>query len=276
LTQCGDIRDALLRGQLPQDAGARAHLEQCPACAALAKSAGPLRAALSAKENAPIDVDALFAGVKTRIDVEDRGLRGYLRSRPTWLRIAIGLVAIALVVGPVLWLRPRGDMDEYPRGRMLLTILSMSVSLVITMAVALRPAYRPPLSRALIGAIAGVVLLMIFLLSSIPVPGFAHPEQALMEHLPQAMPCFYFGVLFGAPVYLLVRALDHEVTRLAALLAASTAGLTANLVLHLHCPNTHPQHILLGHFSVAVVFLALVAGGTLMIDRWRTKSARAR
>lgn len=246
---------------MPADAEARAHLDTCPACAALAKSAGPLREALKSSDaNAiGVDVDALFESVKSRIASEDKHMTGYLKSRPTWMRVLLAFIAVVLVVTPVMAFVPRPDMADYPRGRMVLTVLSMLLSLGVTLSIALRPAYRPPISRMVITGVSIASLGLLFLFSSIPLPDSGRAEQALMELLPHAMPCFFYGLGFGAPVYFLMRALDHEVTRLAALLAASSAGLTANLALHLHCPNTQPGHILLAHFSVAVVFLALVA-----------------
>lgn len=272
MIQCVDIQEALLRGETPSNAEARAHLEGCPACASLMKSAGPLRAALRNVDPMGVDVEALFAGIKGRIDVENKAMPGYLRSRPTWMRVAIGCAAVFLIMLPVLWLKGRPDLAEYPRERMIGVLVSMSIALFLTFSIALRPAYRPPMSRAAIGALALAGLLLSFVVCVLPMPGVDHPPMSAGELMPKAMPCIYYGILFGAPIYLLIRALDHEVTRLAALLAASSAGLTANLGLHLHCANTHPGHMLLGHFSVAVMFLGLVAAVTVFFDRFRRRA----
>src|SRR5688572_13619882 len=136
MTTCGELRDALLRGEAPDSPAARAHLESCPACAALAKSAGPLRAAF--RDASPIDVDALYAGVKAKIDREDQHFTGYLRSRPTWLRVTVALAAVLLSIGPVGLLMPRDDLDTYPPERLALTFAAMALSLLITIWIALR------------------------------------------------------------------------------------------------------------------------------------------
>lgn len=275
--QCGDIQEALLRGETPANADARAHLDGCPACAALVKGAGPLRAALRDADPLGVDVEALFVGIKSRIDDENKAMPGYLRSRPTWMRVVIGCAAVALIMMPVVFLKGRPDLADYPRERMIGVLMSMSVALLVTFAIALRPAYRPPISRAAIAAIALAGLVLSFLVCVMPMPGVEHPPLSAEELMPQAMPCIYYGILFGAPIYVLIRALDHEVTRLAALLAASSAGLTANLGLHLHCSNSHPGHMLLGHFSVALMFLVLVAVATMFFDKYRARAtSRAR
>lgn len=267
MSGCADIQDALLRGAPVDDAGARAHLASCEACRAVAASADSLRKAAKSGDVFGGDFEALLAGVQQRIEREDRSWRGYLKSRPTWLRIFLTALAVILVVGPVLAWMPRRDLHDYPRARMLLTVLAMTVTLGVTAIMALRPAHRPPLPRALLfaGTVTALIVLIIF--SGMPL---AHSGTTMSESaklIPQALPCLYFGVLLGAPIYFIVRALDHEVTRLAALLAASTAGLTANLGLHLHCAQTGVDHLFLGHFSVAILFLLLAGAAGLISAR---------
>jgi hypothetical protein len=206
------------------------------------------------------DLDALLAGLEQQIRAEEKSPRAFLRSRPTWIRIALATVAVLLVVGPVVLFMPRRDLHEYPGPRMILTVLAMIISLAITVIIALRPAYRPPLPRALLTAATVSALLILFFFSMMPMSGTTTENiDSFLQLLPHALPCFYFGVAAGAPIYLIVRTLDHQVTRLTALLAAGTAGLTANLALHFHCANSQVEHMLLGHFSVAVLFMLLVA-----------------
>jgi hypothetical protein len=67
--------------------------------------------------------------------------------------------------------------------------------------------------------------------------------------------CAAFGAVMGLPV--LVLALLARRSRLegvVAALAGVAAGLTGNLVLQIHCPNTNVVHQLLGHW-VVLLFL---------------------
>jgi len=62
------------------------------------------------------------------------------------------------------------------------------------------------------------------------------------------------GLLLGVPVYALLRLVDRG-NALGNLVAAAAAGVAGNFVLKAHCSIPGTSHELLGHASVALVFV---------------------
>jgi hypothetical protein len=86
----------------------------------------------------------------------------------------------------------------------------------------------------------------------------------------RAAACFFFGALFGLPILLSILAVDRGLGRTnVALLGAASVGLTGNLALQLHCPLTHPLHLVPGHATIGIVAIA-VAGVLVWIRRRRS------
>jgi hypothetical protein len=258
---CGDIRDAILRGEALADADLRAHLSSCSACALLAESPDAFaRAVRTAESDAPIDLDALLARVKSSLAGE-RGARGWLRSRPTWMRRSISIAASTILsLFGLVAVRP--DLGAYPPWRMAITLGAFIVPLLFTIVLSLRPAYRPALKTEIILASSVASLGIVLLLSVLPPAHEAHAATIAMAAADGgggAMPCFFIGVLVSLPVLAIARVLDHRATKMVVVLSAVAAGLTANVTLQLHCPATAPTHLLLGHFSVALVVVVVVA-----------------
>jgi hypothetical protein len=75
--------------------------------------------------------------------------------------------------------------------------------------------------------------------------------------------CMGFGLLLGVPVYALLRLVDRG-NAFGSLIAASAAGLAGNFVLKAHCAIETTGHVLLGHASVAVLFVV----GLGLVHRW--------
>jgi hypothetical protein len=216
-------------------------------------SGGPL-------PGAPPDLDELFALVEQRL-AEERGVRAWLRSRSTAVRIALSLASLALLAAPMAlaWARP--DLAVYPVFRLGLGMLVIIALLALQLLLVLRPLSRPPLpawasQAAIASALVGLVVLY-----ALPPAHLAHPASlqppgwpALIE---RALPCLGFGLAFGLVSYGLLRLFDRGGTRATrrALLAAAYGGLVANLLLLLHCPVTAPAHLLVGHLGVAVLLL---------------------
>jgi hypothetical protein len=66
--------------------------------------------------------------------------------------------------------------------------------------------------------------------------------------------CMGVGLLLGIPVYALLRLVDRG-NALGSLIAAAAAGVAGNFVLKAHCPVPGTAHELLGHASVAMLFV---------------------
>jgi protein-S-isoprenylcysteine O-methyltransferase Ste14 len=75
----------------------------------------------------------------------------------------------------------------------------------------------------------------------------------------------------GAPVFVALRLLDRQRQRAywPVVAALAALGLAGNLSLQLHCPITHPVHLVLGHATVA-----LIAVGVALVA-WRWVGARS-
>jgi hypothetical protein len=213
-----------------------------------------------ALEPAP-DLADLFASVQTDI-ARERGLVAWLRSCPTALRMAMAYgCVVALCVATALgWLRP--DIQVYPMGRMVMGLATMALLIAVGVGLVLRPLQRAALPTWVSGATVAVAVLALFAFYSLPVAHEAHPSSlqapGVAALLARARPCVVVGLLLGAAVFAALRALDRGGAR-RSLLRAAAAGLCANLVLQLHCPNTARLHLLAGHFAVLVLLLAAVA-----------------
>jgi hypothetical protein len=115
----------------------------------------------------------------------------------------------------------------------------------------------PLLSRGKIFVLVGLGLVAAVVLATMPAP-HSLPIH-LVGHGPSALwtsgsPCMYVGLTLGIPVYIVLRIVDRG-SPLGAVLAASAAGLLANLVLQVHCPVTSVGHRLVGHASIGPILL---------------------
>lgn len=202
----------------------------------------------------------LFGSVQQQIAGE-RGVVAWLRSRPTSLRalLALGLVAMLAIGTALRWLRP--DMAVYPTGRMAMVLASIALLTAIGIGLVLRPLQRPALPAWAGPAMIGAAVLGLLAFYALPIAHEAHPASlqapGMAALIARARPCVVIGLLLGVAVFFALRALDRGGAR-RSLQRAAAAGLCANLVLQLHCPNTAPLHLLLGHFAVLVVLLVTV------------------
>lgn len=227
-----------------------------------------LTEAAGAQPAAPADLDRMLGDIEKKMEAADGSWTFWLRSRATWMRRAVALSAASLVVivGGVLALRE--NFAALPMPYIAVALGSLGVLLGLSLHQALRPLHRPPLAGWQHGAIVGLTLFAtaaVALLAPNDTP--TDPTTGFFAHVG---PCLFWGLLFGVPVYLLLRLLDRG-SSAAALLAACAAGLAGNLVLELHCPRNDPGHLMAAHFAVAVLF---VAG--LGIVHWLVRRRRSR
>ncbi len=263
---CRDIRDTLVRGQIPSGPGVDAHLASCEACSALLADHAALGRGLAeaaGSDGPALDLESLLAEVEQSVGRE-RGPVAWLRSRPTGKRTALVLVAVAVVVLFILAFKLRPDLAEYPMLAMLVAVALEGLIIGAAVRIELRPvqdAAPPAWMRPLLGMLALAVPTLVALLplahAGAPL-AYAPPGKSFVQ---LALGCFSFGTALAAPVLLLLWALDRQGHRARglAVLAAATGGVVGNLVLLLHCPITDIGHMLLGHASIGFVLVLLYA-----------------
>ena len=266
---CGELRDAILRGDAPGPE-AEAHGASCPPCAELIADAGALAHALPTA--APAPAAGGFAAVADRVHA-DRGARAWLASRPSTWRAALLVGGVALVAFGAGLGAARPDLDVYPTARMALA-LGLLVAAILPLAwLALRPLHQAPLGG---GRVAGLAVLgavgVPLLLAALPAAHTAHPMATVPAGLfvSKALGCFVFGGLIALPLIVWAALLDRGGAPLRNptlwALGVAVAALGANVALQLHCPVTEQAHLAASH---APVGLALVALTALVAVTWR-------
>jgi hypothetical protein len=217
---------------------------------------------------AALDLDEMFEGVDQGIERSDGSLRGWLQSRSTAVRRCLSLASLAVIVVVAVVITPRSDMASLGPA-FFGSLAALAVLVGLCLWVALRPVHQPALSTTKIVALAGVSLGATVLFALVPM---ARSQPDVLGHgahvLAGASPCMYMGLLLGLPGYVIARLLARG-TPLASVLAAAAAGLAGNFFLQAHCPMQEPMHNLVGHASVAVLFV----GGALLIRSFERRMA---
>ncbi len=255
--ECREIRDALVRGQTPLGGDVDAHLAACPGCSELLADDGQLGQALAATELPAVDASALLGEVLGSIDKE-RGPAAWLRSQSTLVRMAIPLAAVLLVLLYVLLFKMRPDEASWLPGPFGVEVALYALLIGSAVTLELRPLERRPLPVWLRPALVALALVVPVLLAWAPQANhaplaYAPPGKSFLH---MAFGCFAFGTVLALPALVLLWMVDrvgHRSFRLA-LLAAAIGGLVGNLALQIHCPVTDPDHLLLGHATIGLVF----------------------
>jgi len=252
---CAEIRDAFLRGEtLPEDR-VQAHLRVCPHCHELFEGHVALGQRLGSAATPELSLpDDFFAQLEQKVSAET-GMRAWLRSRPTRVRVLlVSTVAVAAItIGGALHLRP--DFAEYPSSRLALLLGVYLLAVLVAVQRELSVSSRPGAFATKPGVLAGTLLLP-FLVAFVP------PTEASMQHGPEgALICFSFGALLTLPLAALLWACDRDdrPSSSSVWLSAVALGLTANLLLELHCASGNAIHLLLGHASLSLAWLAVWA-----------------
>jgi hypothetical protein len=224
---------------------------------------GELPGLLRTAQPSPPDLDALFRELEQRVAAE-RGLRAWLRARPTALRTGLAWSAVAAVAAVVALAFRRPDMAVYPPARMAAALLVLGAGFAISLLLALRPLQRPGVPARTVALATSAVLVGVLVLYGLPPAHLAHPSslhEPGLSVLLRAIPCLAIGMAIGGAFYGLLALLDRGGSRRAPVVAVA-AGLAANLALQLHCPVTAPLHMIVGHLGVA---LLLLAGAVLLV-----------
>lgn len=268
---CTRMRHLALTGGDLAAPEAKQHLDECPACRALFADGPDLASFLAAAEAAPAGPEPPdFAQLERGLAHEQRGL-GRLRGLPTWAR---WLLAAAGLVLPVLigLVRHRHNLAVYPPARLACELCALAALSLASCWLWIRPLYKPqPSYRALV-ALVILALAVPWGLALLP-PALPPPGPGA-DALAAAAGCFFFGSLIALPALVLVLAIGRRPSGLPgfALLPATAAALAGIFGLELHCPNTSPVHLAMGHAPIAVALpLVLLIAGLA----WRSR-ARAR
>lgn len=242
----------------------RRHADECAACRELVADRGDLGRELAemiAPDAAPAS-DELRERVRSSLEAERRPT-AWLKnlSTPGRLAVAMSLSASIIVLAGIA--KPRADWSAYPKWRMALVLSLFAVSLGATLVELLRPLHVPAPAPRHPRMLATAGLGLPLVVSSLPAP-VRDLSGAGNDFVRAALACFSYGSLLAVPVLAALFLLERRTTatRAVVLLTAAAGGLVGNLVLQVHCPITHPAHLLSGHatigFGLAAVY-ALVA-----------------
>jgi predicted anti-sigma-YlaC factor YlaD len=254
MMDCSEIRDQFLRGDLPPEERVKEHLAGCPQCRALFERDAELGRSLAAQVSQALPFSEDFFGQIEQTLEQETGPRAWLRSRPSRLRFMLLLLPLLLllIAGGVLW--QRADFEHYPLLRVLLLLCAYGVAIVLAFGKELSESPRPAPLRDYVGLLA-------FALFVPALAAFAPATEASL-HTPSggvsgAFGCFAYGALFTLPIAALLWALDRNQrpSLRTACLSAAALGLSANLLLELHCSKGGPEHVLLGHASLGLAWL---------------------
>lgn len=257
---CSQIRDAFVNGrQLPEDQSAE-HLASCPQCRALFEPDAALgrRLAAQASEALPLNED-FWGQLEQRLERES-GPRAWLRSRPSRLRLMLVLLPLLLVLIAGGLLRHRADFAHYPFSRvgLLLCIYVLAIALALGKELSESPRSNPLRDHFGLLFFALLVPALAAFAPATEVSRLAGPDGALA--------CFGYGALFTLPIAVLLWALDRDdrPSFRTVCLSAAALGLASNLLLELHCGNGNPAHVLLGHASLGLAWLAAWAAASVL------------
>ncbi len=197
-------------------------------------------------------IDRMFDSVKGECAKSDKTIAGFFRSRSTVVRRLIVLTVFAVLAVAGWYKVPLVD-ESVRTGQWVATLAVFCVLLLIAMMMVTRPVHRPELPPWQVTCLVCVAIGATVLAAFWPGPGV---QAATHEHASGmiAGACMGFGLLLGVPVYALLRLVDRG-NAFGSLIAAAAAGLAGNFVLKAHCAIDTTGHVLLGHASVAVLFV---------------------
>lgn len=254
---CAEIRDAFARGSAAGHAEVQAHLRDCARCGALFEEDALVGRALSAEAHAePFGSPPRFAALEQALS-EERGPRAWLRSRPTRVRLLFVLGVVLTLCAYETFVKHHRAWAQLPRETLGLLLLLQMAALSVAARVALLGALATRSQR--LAAIAlGLPLPFVLALAPAVNTGETVGSGAVWAG---AAACFAYGSAMTSPVWVSVWLLSREDGRWSALsqVAAVALGLSANLVLFLHCPNREPAHLTLGHAGIGAVWLLAVS-----------------
>ena len=199
-------------------------------------------------------IEQMFTSVKSRCDESDHTLAGFLRSRSTIVRRVI-VLAVFAGLGLAGWFMFPVIAEEARTMQWTASLVAFVLLIVLAMFMVTRPVHLPSIPRWQSICLACLAVGATVVAAFWPVPE-ALAASSAHEHGSGFMAgaCMGAGLLLGIPVYALLRLVDRG-NALGSLVAAAAAGVAGNFVLKAHCAIPGTSHELLGHASVAVLFV---------------------
>lgn len=258
---CDAVSDRIRAG-VQLDAGLATHAASCETC-------GMLMAFGQPPAGPPAGPDLDLAGLQQSLDgalAEEKGLRAWLRERPTRVRVAFA--AVGALVMPLFWLvgAVRPDLSVYPAARLLLDLTLFVLPIAVLLPLVVRPMHRRALPGWVRPALVVVAVIAVLVFVSLPIAHWDHPESRLGigdDLAKRATACFTTGFVSGLPILIWVWLLSRRGGGPwpFAVLATVLAGMVGVLAVFLHCPLTSPVHLTLGHATVVLPFIVLALLG---------------
>lgn len=255
---CTEIRDALLKGDLPADADVDAHILGCDSCRDLLEADAVLGRQLASLVEPAELPSGLGAAVEQTI-LFDAGLLGWLKSRRTRVRVLL-LVGLSVLLAA---LQRLGKDFELGSGVLVTTLVLLALLSVCGLFL-LRPLFLPE-RRWAAWILVVLATALPFALSIGPHNGDSLSDSSWSDSswggMGAALSCFGYGAAWSAGFLLgAVLLVRQRLTALTlVLLLGATSGLSAYLLLAFHCPNAHPLHLLGGHAGIGALWIALGA-----------------
>jgi len=251
---CAEIRNAFLSGAAPTGDHVREHLTRCVTCRELFAGSAEFGSALAETGNDALRFpEELYARVRADLGKET-GLRALVRGQSTGRRLAIACLAVALSAAFTLAFARRASwpMDALGPFAALLAVLGLGALLCIRDGLA--PLSRVRSTGRTLAMSAAALGFPIVLAAWAPAE-FAGGDRGRV--VAQALRCFVFGTAASAPLVMLLWLCDRgsRGSWRVFLPLSAASGLSANLVLGLHCAITEPAHLLLGHATLGVAWL---------------------
>lgn len=276
---CDDTRKRLTSDGEWSDA-ALEHLATCAVCREMADSVSAVE--LLGGSRPPLEPLALSHLMsRTERDIaKERGPFAWLRSRSSSQRMVVGFcVALAPAVAQ-LTLARRCDLGSYPLPRLLLVVALYAGALALAERTILLPLHRPlRLRKRWLVTVLALALPFVVAASA---PAYVDPNAistiAQGSLLRQAWICMRYGALLSLPAIILFFAMDRQLGRGRGFFTA-LAGLGAligNLTLLLHCPIEEPAHQWVGHASIGLLLILVLAPLFWLIRIWHGRSSAPR
>ncbi|MFT5429497.1 MAG: hypothetical protein ACI9OJ_000168 [Myxococcota bacterium] len=253
-----------------------AHIQTCAVCHALRqeRSRTPAPDTSDPDTSDPDTLAGSFDALMADVDSE-RGPLGRLRERPAAERTGLGLLVVGLTIIMSWLLTPRIDLSLYPVIRLALEMSVLSIGAAAALWLALRPMHRADPTFIVVTVALATLALFPFLAGLFPHAHALHPASlaGAGTDLPaRAFKCFVFGLVAAVPAVVVTRALQRNQAfgsrRFAGAVVGGMAGI---LALSVHCPITHPVHLVAGHAPVVLGVIAATIGIAALVARRRAR-----